>query len=124
MLFLEGMRQDNKRNREDKLRRDMVHGFVVDGEEKLVQDSTCAQTYISIQLEIIDRNFERMMLEREKDEADDLFREKLSNSGAADLDVGNTQGLALAEDTCYAEETNDINRSEDEALSVSNAHQS
>ena len=44
----------------------------------------------------------------------------MESGGAVYFDIGNTQGLVPIEDSCHAEETDDINRSEDEELSVSN----
>ena len=72
-------------------------------EDDLVQDNLRTTEEISRQLEIINRNTERRNLEREKEEAEDLVRDQLSNSGASDLGIGKTQWLVPQKDSCRAE---------------------
>ena len=101
-----------------------MKGFVMEEEDKLLQDEMCNAAEISRQLEIINMNTEIRKLEREEEEVENRIRNQLSNSGTVYLGIGNTQGLVPQEDSCYAEETDDSNRSEDEVLSVGNVHQS
>ena len=69
---------------------------------------------------MIGKNTERRTLEREKDDVDEIAREHLENSGAADLDIEGTQGLVPEVDSCHTEEMDNSNQSEEEKLCVSN----
>ena len=109
-FLLKETRQDKKRDREDKIRRDKVNGVFIEEEDDLVQGNMQTPAEIIRKTTLIDKNTKIRRLEREKDEVEELVREHLASSSAADLDNQNTQGLVPEVDPCSMEETDDNNQ--------------